>query len=154
MALFGVFMIVFLERALYYREYAEKTAMDMTVANIRIGLRYRVADLMLANRMSEIPTLADENPMNWLEDKPDNYLGERASTTAANADGMWYFDPQNRELIYTVSNRRHFLPSAYRDFTIRFRAMRLKAPAGAGASGASGETWVTLALLSDYRWLQ
>ncbi len=154
MALLGVFMTVFLERALYYQEYAEKTAMDMTVANIRVGLRYRVADLMLANRMSQIPTLADENPMNWLADKPDNYLGERASATAANSDGMWYFDQQNRELVYTVNNRRHFLPSAYRDFTVRFRAMPLKTPVAASGSGATGEIWVTLALVSDYRWLQ
>lgn len=154
LALIGVFMLVFLERVLYYQEYAEKTAMDMTVANIRTGLRYRVADLMLANRMSEIPTLADENPMNWLAGKPDNYLGERASALAANPDGMWYFDQQKRELVYTVNNRRHFLPSAYGDFAVRFRAMRLKAPVAVSGSRATGETWVTLALVSDYRWLQ
>ena len=153
-ALIGVFMAVFLERALYYQEYAEKMAMDMTVENMRTGLRYRVADLMLANRMSQISTLADENPMDWLADKPDNYFGERASATAPHSDGMWYFDRQKRELVYTVNNRRHFLPSVNRDFTVRFRAMRLKTPVALGGSGATGEVWVRLALVSDYRWLQ
>ena len=74
--LFAVFMIVFAEKAFYYQEYGEKAAMEMTVANMRTGLRYKVADLIMNNRVSEIPTLADENPMDWLSDKPENYLGE------------------------------------------------------------------------------
>ena len=57
--LFGIFVTVFLERTLYYQEYAEMTAMEMTLANMRSGLRYRVADLMMNNRLSEISTLAD-----------------------------------------------------------------------------------------------
>jgi hypothetical protein len=44
---------VLLERALYYQEYAEMTAMKMTVANMRSGLRYKVADLIMNNRLSE-----------------------------------------------------------------------------------------------------
>ena len=64
--LVGIFATVFLERTLYYQEYAEMTAMEMTVANMRTGLRYKVAELIMNNRMSEIATLADENPMTWL----------------------------------------------------------------------------------------
>ncbi len=59
MALMAIFVGVLLERALYYQEYAEKTAMESTVKNIRTGLRYKIADLILANRMSDIPSLAD-----------------------------------------------------------------------------------------------
>ena len=50
--------------------------MESTAQNIRTGLRYKVADLILANRVAEIATLADENPLNWLMDRPPNYLGE------------------------------------------------------------------------------
>ena len=81
-ALMAIFVGVLLERALYYQEYAEKTAMESTAENIRTGLRYKVADLILANRASEIPALAEENPINWLAERPPNYLGELDSAPA------------------------------------------------------------------------
>lgn len=152
-ALFGVLVLLFLERTLYYQEYAEKTAMEMTAENIRTGLRFRVANLILANRMSEIPTLADENPMNWLAEKPENYLGERDSSPVTPLEGTWYFDKRNRELIYTVHNRRHFSPSVYRDFSVRYRAMQVR-PGKALPGQAMAQIWITFVGVSDYRWLR
>src|SRR6185369_8749308 len=102
MVLFAVFLIVFAERAFYYQEYGEKAAMEMTVVNMRTGLRYKVADLIMNNRVSEIPTLADENPMDWLADKPENYLGEFDGAPQQAAAGKWFYDKRNRELVYTV----------------------------------------------------
>jgi len=152
MALMGIFLGVLLERALYYQEYAEKTAMESTVENIRTGLRYKVADLILANRMSEIPALADENPMDWLAERPPNYLGELDWVPADEPQGQWYFDKRNRELVYTVNNRRHFSPSAYREFSVRYRAMRTSAGAVTDSSPNFTGTWVSLVLVSKYSW--
>jgi len=154
MALMGIFVGVLLERALYYQEYAEKTAMESTAENIRTGLRYKVADLILANRMSEIATLADENPMNWLAERPGNYLGELDSAPADEPKGQWYFDKRNRELVYTVDNRRHFSPSSYRDFSVRYRAMRVSAGAVTDSSPNFAGTWVSLVLVAEYGWFQ
>ena len=152
-ALMGIVVGVLLERALYYQEYAEKTAMESTAENIRTGLRYKVADLILANRMSEIPTLADENPMNWLGKRPPNYLGELESAPADEAKGQWHFDKRNRELVYTVNNRRHFSPSLYRDFRVRYRVMRVSAGAVTDSSPTAG-TWVSLVLVAEYGWFR
>ena len=154
MALIGIFVGVLLERALYYREYAEKTAMESTAENIRTGLRYKVADLILANRVSEIQTLADENPMNWLAERPGNDLGELDSVPADEPKGQWYFDKRNRELVYTVNNRRHFSPSSYRDFSVRYRAMRVSAGAVTDRSSNFASTWVSLVLVAEYGWFQ
>lgn len=154
MALMGIFVGVLLERALYYQEYAEKTAMESTAENIRTGLRYKVADLILAGRMSDIPTLADENPMNWLAEKPPNYLGELDAAPADEPKGQWFFDKRNRELVYTVNNRRHFSPSSYRDFSVRYRAMRVNAGAVTDRSPNFAGTWVALVLVSEYGWFQ
>ena len=123
----AIFLVVFLERAFYYQEYAEKTAMEMTVANMRTGLRYKIADLIVSSRLSEIPTLADENPVNWLAERPVNYLGEFDSLPREGTSGKWFYDKRNRELVYTVNNRRHFVPYGGRDFTIRYRAARIEA---------------------------
>src|SRR4030088_5723 len=75
-AIVAVFGGVFLQRMLYFQEYAEKTAMDLTVPNMRTGLRYRTGDLLMRDKVSEITTLADENPVSWLQNSPENYLGE------------------------------------------------------------------------------
>lgn len=154
MALMGIFLGVLLERALYYQEYAEKTAMESTAENIRTGLRYKVADLILANRVPEIPTLADENPMNWLAERPPNYLGELDSAPADEPFGQWYFDRRNHELVYTVNNRRHFSPSAYRDFSVRYRAMRVSTGAVTDSSPNVAGTWVRMVLVAEYGWFQ
>jgi len=154
MALVGIFVGVLLERALYYQEYAEKTAMEWTAGNIRTGLRYKVADLILANRASEIQTLADENPMNWLAERPPNYLGELDSAPADEPKGQWYFDRHKRELVYTVNNRRHFSPSSYRDFGVRYRAMRVSVGAVTDRSPNFAGTWVSLVLVAEYGWFQ
>jgi len=128
--------------------------MESTAANIRTGLRYKVADLILANRVSEIQTLADENPMNWLAERPPNYLGELESAPDDEPKGQWYFDKRNRELVYTVNNRRHFSPSPYRDFSVRYRAMRVSAGAVTDSSPNSAGTWVSLLLVYEYGWFQ
>ncbi len=154
MALMGIFVGVLLERALYYQEYAEMTAMESTAKNIRTGLRYKVADLILANRMSEIPALADDNPMNWLAERPPNYLGELDSAPADEPKGQWYFDMRKRELVYTVNNRRHFSPSSYRDFSVRYRAMRVSAGAVTDSSPNFASTWVSLVRVAEYGWFQ
>ena len=153
-ALMGIVVGVLLERVLYYQEYAEKAAMESTAENIRTGLRYKVADLILANRASEIPSLADENPMNWLGERPPNYLGELESAPADEAKGKWHFDKRNRELVYTVNNRRHFSPSLYRDFSVRYRVMRISAGAVTDSSPKSAGTWVSLVLVAEYGWFQ
>ena len=151
--LFVVFMIVFAERAFYYQEYGEKVAMEMTVANMRTGLRYKVADLIMNNRVSEIPTLADENPMDWLADKPENYLGEFDGMPRDEAAGKWFYNKRNRELVYTVNNRRHFVPFAGQDFTVRYRAQRVQAAQGASAPASRPQVWVNLVQPREYTWL-
>jgi general secretion pathway protein G len=145
-----IFLTVFIDRMAFYQEYAEKMAMELTAANIRTGLRFRVADLMLANRMAEVPALADENPINWLAEKPENYLGAFDGVPPEPTRGKWYFDLRNRQLVYTVNNRRHFESHGGQDFSVRYRATRQRAEGDQGA--AMGETWVAFAPTRDFRW--
>ncbi|MEX0958098.1 MAG: hypothetical protein WDZ63_02310 [Burkholderiales bacterium] len=149
---FGALATVFLERMLYYQEYAEVVAMEMTVANLRTGLRYRVAELLLEDKVSKIPTLAESNPMDWMDPAPENYIGELDTSPEDEPRGKWYFDHGRRELVYTANNRRFFSPSVYRDFSVRFRVMRIgeRETGGAGIS----QEWVALVLVNDYSWLQ
>lgn len=148
--LFGVFLAAFLDRVSYYQEHAEKMEMELTVRNMRTGLRYKIADLIMNNRLPEMATLADENPINWLEQKPANYLGEFDGAPAEASSGSWYFDRRNRQLVYTINHRRHFEPSDGQDFSVRYQAVRRISPAQ--TRNSAQEAWVSLAPVRDFRW--
>ena len=72
----SVIAVLLLDRLLDYQAYAERTAMEVTIVNMRSGLRLRVAELMTQDRMQEVGKLVNENPVHWLETPPPNYLGE------------------------------------------------------------------------------
>lgn len=97
----GILAGVLLDRMLNYQEYAEKTAMEMTVLNMRSGLRLRVAELMLQDRMGEAGKLLDENPIRWLETPPPNYRGLLNDVEPGDVSpGNWYFDANRKDLMY------------------------------------------------------
>jgi hypothetical protein len=143
---------VLLQRMLYLQEYAEKTAMDLTVANMRTGLRYRTGDLLMRDRVSEISTLADENPVNWLQTSPDNYLGEFDRQPSNDLRGNWYFDKTRRELVYTVNNRRHFLPASDQDYALRWHTVRVQAKERGDSGNKGNPQWVALVPIAGGRW--
>lgn len=150
--LFAVLAGVLLERLLYVEEYAEMTAMELTVANMRTGLRNRMGDLLIRDRVSEIATLADENPMSWLERRPDNYLGEFDREPDLDLRGSWYFDRGRHEIVYTVNLRRHFAPRDREDYRVRLRAVAQPVPAGGTAGGKNAHRWVALVETSGGSW--
>ena len=148
-AVFGVAVTVILERALYYQEIAEKTAMEITVMNLRTGLRYRVAELMLHNRMQEMGEVAAENPVKWLDAPPPGYLGALRVAQAGDVGaGSWYFDTERRQLCYRVNLSRHF---AARDGgkEVCYRTVPL---AGRVRDGHAELEGVALELAKPYRW--
>ena len=151
-AIVAVFGGVLLQRMLYLQEYAEMTAMELTIANVRTGLRYKTGDLLIRDKVSEIATLADENPVDWLQHHPDNYLGEFDLTPDAELRGKWYFDKARHELVYTVNNRRHFLPASGQDYALRWHAVRLQAKEAGLTANKSNAQWVALVPVAGGRW--
>jgi len=151
-AILGVFCGVLLQRMLYLQEYAEMTAMDLTVANMRTGLRYRTADFLMRDQVSEIATLADENPVNWLQNHPENYLGEFDQKPDTDLRGKWYFDKTRHDLVYTLNNRRHFLPASGEEYALRWHAMRLPMKEEASSRGGSNVHWVALEQVAGGHW--
>jgi general secretion pathway protein G len=151
-AIVCVFCAVLLQRLAYLQEYAEMTAMQLTVANVRTGLRYKTGDLLIRDKLSEIPTLADENPVNWLENHPENYLGEFEAKPDRNLRGKWYFDKSRRELVYTVNNRRHFLPASDQDYALRWQAVRQRAKETNPPAAKGNAQWVALVQVAGGIW--
>ncbi len=146
----GVLATVFMLRLLEAQEYAEKLAMELTIANMRAGLRAQVGALLIADRTSEIVVLAGKNPVQWLDEPPEDYLGEHSGAPAHDTSGAWYFDSAAGELVYTANLRRHFMAADSTGYTVRLRVVPV-ADAGLGASPHE-PGWVRLAIVNDYSW--
>lgn len=110
-----------LDRLFWYQGQAEKAAMEYTATMIKSSLWMSAADLMMANRTSDIPALAEQNPINLLAQKPENYLGEiDASKAESLQGGNWFYDVYKHQVVYVVGQRRSFTPAAPGDFTVRY----------------------------------
>jgi general secretion pathway protein G len=136
-----------LNRLLSYQEYAERTAMELTVVNMRSGLRLHMAELMTQDRLHEVGKLVNENPVRWLETPPPNYLGELAHPVPKTlAQGNWYFDTTERELVYLPHDNRFFMaPWRDRKDAMRFQVISVRQALGKGGKSESRIEWVTLA---------
>lgn len=143
---------IFLSRMPRYQEFAEKTVVEATLANMRSGLRYRIAELMTNGRMNEMDSLSRENPMSWLRAPPSNYLGQVAPTSEQRIPpGSWYFDQRHHELIYLLRHSRYFKPGPDGQKVIRFRVIT-STPKQAANTSARVEG-ISLAPVGPYDWV-
>lgn len=95
----------------------EEAGVQAEAAAIRAQLLERVAHREAFGG----PLPASENPLDWVDSRPGNYVGELAG--APRDGGVWYFDKNDKTLVY----RFHDGHSA------RFRLSR-----EAGAAGGRG----------------
>jgi general secretion pathway protein G len=116
-----IMMGAFLNRALFYQEQAEKTAMESVAATIQSALTMQYGQIMTRGQSSDTAALAQDNPMSWLQKKPGTYSGEFYDPTPlAVAAGNWVFDLKSRELIYVLRNTSYFKPGKDGKKWIRF----------------------------------
>lgn len=108
----SILSVAALDRLFFYREVAEKAAIEQTVGTIRSALHLQLASYIVRDKGGEIPGLTGDNPMNWLAEKPYNYMGEYFDPKPGDiAAGNWYFDMRNRYLVYLVEHGEHFVPA-------------------------------------------
>ena len=128
------------------KEITEKVVVETTIVNIRSGLRFRIAELLLAGAGGQQATLAGSNPINYAERPPPGYLGELRKPGKL-PPGSWYYEQDRAELVY--------IPILTANLTLDGR------PAGDDAglrwqiakiSGEAGVVEVDIRLLTPYRW--
>ncbi|MFH0933772.1 MAG: type II secretion system protein [Pseudomonadota bacterium] len=115
---------LFLTRVPYYQERAEKAAMQQVEGALQSALVMRYGALLTRGAANEqqLNLLATANPMDWLQQKPQNYSGEFYDPTpGAVAPGHWMFDLRSRELIYVLDRAENFTPGRDGKKWIRFR---------------------------------
>lgn len=149
---------VLLDRVLRYQEEAEKAAMEHTVGVIKSALNLKVAGLLARDQAAEMEKLIQENPMNWLADRPRNYLGEYFDPGPEDtAPGHWYFDLKTRHLVYVVQRGEHFIPGPDGRKWVRFRAKVVyNEPRGGMRPGLQAKEigGVRLEAVEKYSWFE
>ena len=146
------------DRLLYYQERAEKAAMEQVVVVLRSALQIRAAGLLVHGRMEDIKQLETENPMNWLAERPENYLGVFAGAPPDDLSaGKWYFDGRGKVLVYVPARTRHFVAGKDGQAAIRFQ-VRIDVGPLPGESGRvnpmRGVGRMELSAVEPYNWFQ
>lgn len=132
---------------LYYEELAEATAVQLTVENIRSGLRYQIADRLVAGRTPEIGRLLGANPVSWLERPPDGYVGiVRTGSVRSLPAGSWFYDIDRGEIGYVPKLSFHLVAEPGAPAILRWRMQALRSPTPGEVEG------LALVAVTPYRW--
>ncbi|MES2297876.1 MAG: type II secretion system protein [Pseudomonadota bacterium] len=126
-AIVGVLAAALLTRVVFYQEQAERANIEQTVGVLRSALTMKVSRLFVSSRLAEAADLVNENPMNWLSQKPKNYLGEFFTPDIQSIEaGNWYFDRGEKRLIYLLNSNQNGRETAPK--LLKFKVKLLYAP--------------------------
>lgn len=140
-----VLVSVLLHRLVRYQEIARTAVMEMTVSNMRSGLRLRVAELMMADRATEIAQLVGQNPVTWLDSPPANYGGDLTTTEAVGTgQDRWYYDIDQKVLVYVFPYDGQFLETNTKRRTLKVDVMATQAARSEGGGPMSVAQGVAL----------
>lgn len=96
-AVIGALAAVLLDRLAAMEREAERVEVDLTVRNIRVGLRLAVGERLMRGQEDRMGELLAANPVGFLGRLPRGYAEDPG---AAARPGAWRFDPATRMLAY------------------------------------------------------
>ncbi|MEN9868728.1 MAG: hypothetical protein RL748_4318 [Pseudomonadota bacterium] len=100
----AILLTALLTRVWFYQREVERIAVEQVVRALHSALHLQLVSLTVRGRMNELPGLAEQNPVDWLERKPPNYLGAFYGPAQDELEpGNWYFDKKERRLVYLYS---------------------------------------------------
>jgi general secretion pathway protein G len=125
-AVIGILMTILLQRIWYYQDEAERTAVQLTVTNVRAALEIKVSQGKLPGRSLDLTILTEQNPLNLLIDKPANYAGEYFNPRDGEiSEGNWYFDRSSKTLVYLLNIRNSFGSAQLKRLKFKVKLLRL-----------------------------
>jgi general secretion pathway protein G len=105
----SVLLVMAISRLLALQVDAERVTMESVAGILRSALGMKVADSIVNMKVADLPALEGSNPMDLLAETPKNYLGEKEGVDPAKLDdGNWYFDKQDKVLVYLVRHKGFF----------------------------------------------
>lgn len=151
----GIFSILVgyaLDKSFDNLELGEKAAMETQRLMMRSGMDLQIAGLISSGRERDIVRLAGRNPVDWLREKPANYLGAHAGAPSGQeVTGGWYFDTSTGELVYVPKRHANLKPDRSGLFRIRFH-VTVAAPGDASGGAVRTPEWPRLVPVEPYVW--
>jgi hypothetical protein len=176
-----VLLSMFLNRMVVMLAQAERVLVENTIVNLNTSLRFYAAHKQMTANSAALSDVHHGNPVRLLEEQPDNpvpmragseqmaamlsvrsttalpnYAGEMTETEAVNLHGgSWYFDPEQRALVYLVRNAEVFRSNLPGPARIRYRmVLDFQDMNNDGRySGVDKYNDLGLKPLDDYQWL-
>jgi prepilin-type N-terminal cleavage/methylation domain-containing protein len=109
LVIMAILTAVLVNRVSMARQEADIAAARQLVGILRAALQIKVSGLVLTDRSEQMVKFREDNPMDWLKEKPKNYLGEYYSPeTSTLPKGYWYFDRKDKLLVYLLNNENTF----------------------------------------------
>jgi hypothetical protein len=146
-AVLSLLLGVLLTGLLYYEELGEAAVVQLTVQNVRSGLRYQIADRLVQGRAWDMGELVRANPLSWVESSPEGYVG-----SVQNADirslpkGSWFYDVDRAELGYLPKLDFHLSVEHGNVVMLRWRIEALRSDVPWEVEG------LRLVSLTPYQW--
>ncbi|MBB5609549.1 MULTISPECIES: type II secretion system protein [unclassified Janthinobacterium] len=146
----GLLATVLLSRLAYYQEQAQRAAVAQMLGVLRTSLRVQALHLYLQGKQSQLPGLQRQNPLDWLEQRPPNDLGELLAPDVEKLpSGNWFFDRSDQKLGFLLRTGNIFSPIRVDVMKFKVLLPNIGADAGQLASvpdiaPASGPDAVTL----------
>lgn len=130
----------------------ERVAVLSVIGSLDSAVNLQVAERVLAQGLDAIKNLEKINPVSFLSEPLEKYVGVRSDLLAAQLlPGSWYFDEDENILGYIVKNQDRFetkLPGIPR---LRFKVILLYAPMTKPKKTAVIQG-IKLQSMDSYRW--
>ena len=154
--LISLFIGIFIHRVLVLTAAAEATALELTLRNMRTGVRLKVANLLIEGDYAGIVALANSNPMSVLDTPTEIYKGTVNNSDDKKIDrGKWYFDENSKQLLYGVVNSDYFVSKGNIAGRIRIR-FKLnyedRNKNGSFDEGVDLPRGISVIVMDPYRW--
>lgn len=118
----SILLAIAVDRLLKLQVDAERTSMEQTLGTLRSAMGIQVASHIVRGEERGLPAQQGANPMDWLSEKPKNYLGVLDDPLLEDVPvGNWYFDKDSKLLIYIVKNSGYFNSTLQGPARARFR---------------------------------
>ncbi len=130
----------------------ERTKIQHDVGVIRSAIGIQVAKYIVSGEKHRLNELVGSNPMDLLDERPENYRGAYSGVTLMNLNpGFWYFDSRSGILYYVVRNGRYCQTALDNPKRLEFKISPILSDKG--VSGEKSIEGLTLRESEPYRWL-
>lgn len=148
-AVLAILIFILLQRMQFYQGQAEQAQVATVVAGVRSSLDIKLAQRYLPGKQVDPAALAEQNPFDWLDRKPANYLGEFFAPAEQGLEpGNWYFDRRGKVLVYLLNQRKTFGDAVQKRLKFKVKLFRLPTSI-AKPSGAPDTGGVTFEPVTD-----